>query len=54
MLIGCGLANNANGMQTHSNISDYVRHAGMEIDGTWGSAIEMAYASHLFNVPLYV
>ena len=26
----------------------------MDRDGTWGSAIEMVYASHLFNVLLYV
>jgi len=57
MLIGRGpdgLANYANGMQSHDNIEDYIRHSGMDRDGTWGSAIEMACASHLFNVPLYV
>jgi len=26
----------------------------MNRDGTWGSAIEMASASHLFSTPLYV
>jgi len=26
----------------------------MDKDGTWGSAIEIACAFHLFNVPLYV
>jgi len=58
MLIGIGpdgRTNYAAAMLSYSTIEDYIRCNGMDRDGIWGSAaIEMACASHLFNVPLYV
>jgi len=56
MLIGSpvGRANYAAAMLSYSTIEDYIQCSGMDEDGTWGSAIEMACASHLSNVPLYV
>ena len=49
-----GRANYAKSMQRHNSIEEYIRVAKMDRDGTWGSAIELACASHLFNTPLYV
>jgi len=57
MLIGIGPDGHtsyAAAMLSYSTIEDYIRCSGMDKDGVWGSAIEMACASHLFNVPLYV
>ena len=49
-----GRANYANSMQRHSSIEEYIRVTKMDRDTTWGTAIELACASHLFNTPLYV
>jgi len=57
MLMGIGHdrhANYAAAMLSYSTIEDYNQCSGMDRDGIWGSAIEMACASHLFRVPLYV
>jgi len=57
MLIGIGpdgRANYAAAMFSYSTIEDYIQSSEMDRDGTWGSAIKMVCASHLFSIPLYV
>ena len=49
-----GCANYASGMQDHDTIEEYIWISEMNKDRMWGSAIEIACSSHLFNVPLYV
>jgi len=35
-------------------MADYIRHYAMDRNGAWDTAIELAVASHLFQVPIYV
>jgi len=57
MLIGIGpdgCTNYAATMLSYSTIEAYIQCSGMDRDGIWGSTVEMACASHLFNIPLYI
>ena len=49
-----GLRNYASGMMRETCIADYIVHSEMDKNMTWGTAIEIATAAHLFNVPVYV
>jgi len=42
------IGNGASGMPDHDTIEEYIQISEMDKDGTWGSAIEIACASHPF------